>query len=136
MNYFKVKLNRLSGSDYGELRKKANLILGEIKRHTKRRSYVRCAYFGKSKIFFDYFWPHLFEKNYSDRIRRLKYLPCALELIKKSKEKPIIYQTQERRNEILYRFMGETGNKELFLVQIKENKKTGQKYFMSCFPEK
>ena len=38
--------------------------------------------------------------------------------------------------EILHRFAGLTKNRELFYVQIKEDKRSGRKYFMSCFPEK
>jgi len=36
---------------------------------------------------------------------------------------------------MLHRFAGLTKEKELFYVQVKKEKKSGKKYFMSCFPE-
>ena len=45
-------------------------------------------------------------------------------------------ENADNRNEILHRFAGKTKDKEIFFVQIKENKKNSKKYFMSCFPQK
>jgi len=136
MNIFKVKNNKIPGTNYKEVKKIALDIFIISKLKTKRRPYIRSIYFNKEKIFFDYFWPHLFDKNYNDKIRRLKYFNCAVELMEKSRNKPDICQSLENKNEIFYRFYGETINKEIFCVQIKQNKKTGQKYFMSCFSKK
>ena len=47
-----------------------------------------------------------------------------------SKENP------NRRSEIVHRFAGITAEKDLFFVQIKEEKRTGQKWLMSVFPAK
>ena len=46
----------------------------------------------------------------------------------------IYKQITNKSGEILHRFAGSTKEKELFFVQIKEDKKTGQKYLISIFP--
>jgi len=132
-----VKAGKLPGTDSKELHKKALRVYGQIKRKTKRKPYLRSAYFNKEKIFFDFFWKHLAEKK-SRKVKsqRLKYFSCAIELIEKSRNEPISKENPNRRSEILHRFAGLTKDKELFFVQIKENKKTGRKYFMSCFAPK
>ena len=71
-----------------------------------------------------------------EKVKRLKYFSAAIEVIKDSRNKPIIKQNPNKKTEILYRFAGLTKEKDLFLVQIKEEKKNGKKYFMSCFPWK
>ena len=110
------------------------MIFKEIERKTKRRPYVRSAYFNKQKVFFDYFWLHLFQKSPKQRFKRLKYFKASLELIKYSRNAPSIKSNPNKKDEILYRFAGLTREKELFYVQIKEDKKSDRKYFMSCFP--
>ena len=133
---YQTKIKKLPGTSYAEVRKQALAIFNEIKKKTKRKPYVRSAYFNKQKVFFDYFWQHLLEKSLKERTRRLKYFACALDLIKNSRNKPIIKQNPNKKIEILYRFAGLTKEKELFLVQIKEDKKNDKKYLMSCFPWK
>jgi len=108
-------------------------VYDKIKKKTKRRPYVRSAYFKKEKIFFDYFRKHLFQKSPKERMKRLKFFAAAVELVKNSRNKPISKQNPSKPNEIVHRFAGLTAEKELFYVQIKENKKK-RKYFMSCFP--
>ncbi|MEF3692337.1 MAG: hypothetical protein V3574_04775 [Candidatus Moraniibacteriota bacterium] len=110
--------------------KNAFRLYNEIEKKTKRKTYLRSAYFKKEKVFFDYFKKHIFQKSPRERMKRLKYFKAAIELIKYSKNKPII---KENGKEVFYRFAGMTKERELFYVQIKENKK-GEKYFMSCFP--
>ncbi len=117
-----------------EVRKEALVMFNQIKRKTKRRPYIRSAYFNKQKIFFDYFWNHLFEKNFKTRTRRLKYFSCCVDLIKNSRITPTSKENIDNRNEVLHRFMGQTRDKEIFFVQIKEDKKNDKKYLMSCFP--
>lgn len=131
---YQTKTKKLAGTSYSEVREKALVIFREIKRKTKRRPYIRAAYFKKQKIFFDYFWVHLFDKALSERVRRLKYLDCAMDLIKNSNKEPESFQNPNRHSEILHRFAGLSKEKELFYVQIKEDKKTGNKYLMSVFP--
>ena len=71
---------------------------------TKRRSYIRSKYFKKEKIFLDLFWNHLRQKRWQDRVRRLKFLPCGLELIKNTKMDPVIKRDPKRPRDTLYRF--------------------------------
>ena len=96
---------------------------------------MRSAYFDKQKIFLGLFWQHLHEKeNVRDKVRRLKYYPCAIELIQKSRVEPTSKENPNRPGEIVHRFAGSTPDNELFFVQIKEDKRTNQKLLMSVFP--
>lgn len=134
MNPFQTKISRIRATRYGDVMKESLLLFQRIKKQTKRRPYIRSAYFRRQKVFFDYFWPHLFQKNPKERVRRLQYFPAALEVIRNSRNTPNSFENQHKRDEIFHRFVGLTKDKELFYVQIKENKRTGRKYFMSCFP--
>ena len=137
MKIYKVKTAKLGGSDFHEVYRKAFDLQKQINRKTKRRPYVRSAYFKKSKIFLGLFWEHLFKKeNWRDRSRRLKYFPCALELIKNSRIDPISKENPNKHSETLHRFAGSTRSNNLFFVQIKEDKRTGQKWLISVFPKK
>lgn len=136
MELYQTKSNKLPGTNFSEVCKVAYDLYRDIKRKTKRRAYVRSAYFNKEKIFLELFWPHLHEKlNHRDKIRRVKYLPCALELIRNSRHDPISKDNPNKSSEILHRFAGMTKEKEKFLVQIKENKRNGQKWLISVFPD-
>lgn len=135
MKAYKTKARGITGTDFKEVHKKAFILYKQIKARSKRRTYVRSAYFGKDKIFIDLFWHHLFEKpNWRDRIRRLRYFGCALELIKNSRYSPNVTKDPNVPNEMLYRFYGSTADNELFCVQIKENVKRKQKFLISVFP--
>ena len=133
---YQTKIKKLSGTSYSEVRKEALFLFNKIKKETKHRPYIRSAYFNKQKIFFDYFWQHLFEKSLKERTKRLKYIDCAIDLIKNSRNFPTSKENVDNKNEILHRFKGQTKDKMIFFVQIKEEKKTGKKYFMSCSPFK
>ena len=136
MKVYKTRVSKLSGSDYKEVNKKAFGLYAEIRKKTKRRPYVRSAYFNKSKIFIELFWLRIWQnQNFRDKIRRIKYFPCAIELIRKSKLDPSSKQNPNKPTEILHRFAGTTKENDLFYVQIKEDKKTGEKWLMSAFPE-
>lgn len=135
MKTFKTKSVALPGSNYKEISKKAFGLYNGIRRKTKRRPYVRSAYFNKQKIFLQLFWNHLGDKNFRDRTRRLKFFPCALELIENSRYDPKTIQTIERPSELLHRFAGQTKNGQTFLVQIKEERRSGEKWLTSIFPE-
>jgi len=134
MKVYQVKVKKLSGTDYREIHSQALVIYKQIKSRTKRRPYMRSAYFKKDKIFLDYFWQHLWQKNWRDRVRRLKYYPCALDMIRSSRVEPISKQNPNKPVEILHRFAGITKNKELFFIQIKEDRRTDQKSLISIFP--
>lgn len=131
---YRTKSKKLTGSNYGEVHKKAFGLFTQIKKKSKRRVYIRSIYFHKDKVFLSLFWHHLMEKHYKDRLRRLKYFHCAIELIRESRFDPTSIENTDEKSEILHRFAGVTADDELFYVQIKENKRNGQKYFISVFP--
>ncbi|TSC63977.1 MAG: Uncharacterized protein G01um1014106_311 [Parcubacteria group bacterium Gr01-1014_106] len=131
---YQTHVSKLRGSRYGEVHTRARHVFRAIERKTRRRPYVRSAYFGKEKVFFDFFWKHLWQKSPSQRADRLRYLPCALELIERSRHAPISKVNPNRPGEVLHRFAGLTTERELFFVQIKENVRSGRKYLMSVFP--
>ncbi len=101
---YQTKIKKLPGTSYGEVKKAAFLLFNEIKRKTKRRPYIRSAYFKKQKVFFDFFWPHLFQKSPKERMRRLGYFEAALEVIKESRNHPTSQENPHRKGEILHRF--------------------------------
>lgn len=134
---YKAKTKPFSGTRYADVGYKAFGLYNQIKRKSKRRPYVRSAYFKKDKIFLELFWHHLQDKhNLNDKARRLKYFPCAIELIKESKIDPLlIKENPNKLSEILYRFSGIALNEDSFFVQIKMEKRSGRKWLMSIFPE-
>lgn len=135
MKVYRTKSKKLPGTNFHEVKKKAFGLYQTEKKRTKRRPYIRSAYFKKDKIFLPLFWQHLHEKlNLKDKTRRVKYLPCAFELIRHSRIEPTSKENPNRRSEILHRFTGITPENEIFRVQIKEDKRTGEKWLMSVFP--
>jgi len=135
MKSYKTRNSKLHGTDFKEVHKKAQAFYNVIKKKTKRRPFVRSAYFKKEKIFLGLFWHHLYEKkHYKDQMRRMKYLPCAIELIQNSPFEPESKENPNKRNEILHRFAGITKENDVFFVQIKEDKKSCQKFLISVFP--
>jgi hypothetical protein len=136
MTPYQTKARKLPGTSYSEVKKEATTLFSQVKKRSKRSPYIRSAYFKKEKIFLNYFWSHLLGKSMRDRTRRLKFLPCALDLISNSRITPTSKENADNRNEILHRFTGQTKDKEIFFVQIKEDKRNSKKYFISCFPSK
>ncbi|KKT71974.1 MAG: hypothetical protein UW66_C0017G0012, partial [Candidatus Moranbacteria bacterium GW2011_GWF1_44_4] len=68
MRVYQTKAKKLSGTDFQEVNRKAHEIYTQIKKKSKRRPYVRSAYFRKEKIFLELFWKHLYGKeNWRDR---------------------------------------------------------------------
>jgi len=135
MKVFQSKFNALSGTNYKEVYPKAYGIFKDLKKKSKRKPYIRSAYFNKEKIFLDYFWGHLHQKNPADRFRRLRYYACAIDLIQNCKIDPVTVQNPNRPREVLHRFSGLTKQGEKFIAQITENKRNNQKYFISVFPD-
>lgn len=129
---YKTKINENSGTNLGEVYKSAYRIFHDIENSTRRKPYIRSAYFKKEKIFLDYFWAHLKQKNPKERYKRLKLFAPTIDLIKNSKAQPTIKVNPNNKHEIFYRFAGQT-KKTLFIVQIKEDKNKS-KNLMSCFP--
>ena len=133
MNSFISTKSKITGSNYKEVFKKATIIFDSIVRKSKRKPYIRSAYFLKQKIFINLFWVHLFYKSFLIRTLRLKYLSAGFELVEKSRIPPSSRDNPNNENEILHRFEGITRDKFQFYVQIKEIKRTGKKYLMSMF---
>lgn len=135
MKAYQTGVNIVTGTDFHEVRKKVFIFYQKIKKTSKRKTYIRSAYFQKDKIFLDFFWSHLFgQQNWRDRIRRLKYFPPAIELIRHSRFEPKSQENPNKQGEILHRFAGLTRENHLFYIQIKEDKKTSRKYLISVFP--
>lgn len=134
MKIYRTKNNKLPGTRWSEVYKKALRGYEIIKKKTKRRPYVRSAYFTKDKIFLDLYWRHLHEKqNLRDKTRRVKYFPCAVELIRHSRIDPVSKENPNKKSEILHRFFGATKDGEKFFAQVKEDKRSGQKALYSSF---
>lgn len=132
---YQTKTSKLSGTNFSEVYHKAFSLYRQIKKRTKRRPYIRSKYFKKDKIFLTLYWHHLHEKfNHRDKIRRVKYFPCALELIQNTMFEPDTKENVDEKGVLLHRFTGISPEKEIFFVQIKQDKRTAQKYFMSVFP--
>ncbi len=135
MDLFKTKKKKIPGTSFKEINRTAQLIYKQIKSKTKRTPYVRSRYFKKEKVFLTLFWDHLFNKNEKDRVRRLKFYDCALDLIKNSSYDPETRENFQKKDELLHRFYGETSKREKFVVQIKENKRTKRKDLISIYPD-
>lgn len=135
-NYYQSKFKKSPDNNYRDVLDNANQIFRKIEVKTKRRPYVRSVYFRKEKIFFDYFWRHVFQKAPKERVERLRYFEASIDLIKNSRISPDSKINQDKKSEILHRFYGRTKDKNEFCVQVKEDIKTKRKYFMSCFPWK
>ena|SRR5258708_6754243 len=133
MQVWKVKAQIIPDKTYKAVNKVARSIFHTIERKTKRKAYIRSRYFQKKKVFLSFFWDHLSTKKIQDRVRRLKYFECALEVIQNSYFQPETVTNPNNKRETFYRFYGDTQQK-IFIVQVKKDKKD-QLEFMSVFPK-
>lgn len=136
MQIFQTNESLITGSTYGDVKNRAFLIYFDIKSKSKRKPYVRSAYFNREKVFLNIYWDHIFQKSPKERYERLKYFKASIYLINNSRNDPEIKQNKINKEEIQYRFYGKTIEKDVFCVQIKENVKNNKKYFISNFPIK
>jgi len=134
MDYYHTKADKLHGADYSDVEREARRIYNEYVRATKRNPYLRSRYFKREKIFLKLFWTHLFEKQVGDRRRRLRYYPCALELLRNTTYPPETKPNPNGRNESVHRFKGVAPDGDVFIVQVKEDKRTGNKHMISVAP--
>lgn len=105
-----------------------------VKKLTKRQPYVRSTYFIKDKVFLSLFWEHLAQKHRGEKVARLKLFVCALDVLRHSTHIPdTIFDNNP--NILLHRFCGKSKDGVLFYVQVKHNKRTGRKDFISVFPK-
>ncbi|MGI9028002.1 MAG: hypothetical protein ACR2FM_04150 [Candidatus Saccharimonadales bacterium] len=134
MKVYQSKYDKLSGTSRDEVMKDARKTYHIIQKHTKRQPYVRSVYFRKDKIFINTFWHHLAQKRRSDQVRRLKFYPCAIDLLRHTRFDSDTILKAKKLDELLHRFAGKSKDGELFYVQVKQNKKSGRKDFISVFP--
>lgn len=136
MQPYKTKAKKLSGTSYDELERSARKLHREVSARTKRNPYVRSKYFKNDKIFITLFWKHLNQKPRRDRKRRLRFYAAALDLLRHSTFEPASKENPNGKDEFVHRFAGITADNELFYVQVKEDKRSNNKYFISVFPPK
>ena len=137
MQVYKSKYSRLPGTSFAEIIAGARREYHAIQKRTPRRiPYVRSGYFAKDKIFLNTFWEHLKQKHPADQMRRLKFYLAAIDLLRNSKEAPDTIFAKDDMDTLLHRFHGITKDGHYFNVQIKQNKRTNRKEFMSVFPTK
>lgn len=132
---FRSKYGKLSGGSYDEVAPKARKEFNTVKKLTKRQPYVRSAYFKKDKVFISLFWEHLAQKHRADKMHRLRLYLCALDLLRHNTLSPTTIFSKDNLNILLHRFEGETKDGDEFYVQVKEDKRSGRKDFMSVFPK-
>lgn len=133
MKIYKSKFGKLTGSD-AQVITKARRDYRLIQKLTPRRkAYIRSPYFNKDKVFVSVFWDHLGQKQATEQIIRLRYYRCAIDLLRNTTVEPDAIFSQSGLNYILYRFGGATSSGELFYVQVKHNKRTDRKDFISVF---
>lgn len=134
---YKSKVPQLSGTSYREViavaRKQYHLVQ---KRTPRRQPYVRSVYFKKDKIFINQYFEHLNQKNAADRLRRLKFFAAGIDTIRNCHVAPVAMQNPSKADETLYRYDAITKDGAKFAVQLRENKVTKRKDFMSTFPVK
>ena len=134
---YKTSVPRNAGTSHGELVKSARKSFHAIQKMTPRRqAYVRSAYFKKDKVFVTLFWQHLAQKHPAEQSKRLKFYDAAIELIRHSNTAPETIFDRNNMDVLLHRFQGVTKDGFKFSVQIKEQKRTNRKDFMSVFPRK
>jgi hypothetical protein len=136
VQFYKVKSTRIPGSDFKDVVKVVRQTYKTIAKQTKRTPYVRSVYFSKDKIFLNAYWAHLSDTPRYAQKRRLQYFNCAVELLRHTTFDPETKPNPNGRNEIVHRFAGLTVDGEKFYVQVKQEIRSGKKYFMSVFPER
>src|SRR3989344_7620730 len=109
MDVYKTKSGVIPGTIYHTVRKIAMQVFDTLKKRTKRKPYIRSTYFYKDKIFFDYYWQHLWQSGgYKERVRRLRYFEAAIEVLRYSRIHPITIENPHKKSELLHRFAGKT----------------------------
>jgi len=134
MKIYKSKYNSLPGTSHATVISLARREYHKIQKRTPRRqAYVKSKYFRKDKVFVNQFWEHLKQKHPGDQLRRAKLFTCAIDLIRHSPHLADTIYKHDNMNIGLHRFYGQTKDGLHFCVQIRENKRTGRKDFVSVF---
>jgi hypothetical protein len=133
MKVYHSKVSSLPGSSYVEVLKLVRKEESKIQNLTKRQPYVRSTYFSHDKVFISSFMTHTMQKGRKSRTERLRLYAAAIDLIRKTRNDPETLLKSDLPKLILYRFYGVTRDNIEFCVQIKQDKRTGRKDFMSVF---
>lgn len=135
MKIYKSKYNQISSGSHAEVFRIARYEYHKIQKRTPRRQpYVKSKYFRNDKVFINQYWDHLKQKRVGDQMRRTRLFICAIDLIRQSVTAPdTIYRKDDQHVE-LHRFYGKTKDGLEFCVQIRENKRSKRKDFMSVYP--
>ena len=127
----------MPGSSYKEVVEIARREHKKIENLTKRMPYVRSTYFSKDKIFISpSFWNHIMQKNFKERTKRLKLYNAAIDLMRNSRCDPETIFNKNEPSVLFHRFYGITKDGISFCVQVKQNKRTNRKDFMSVYDRK
>ena len=133
---YQCKTHVLAGRKYTEVMPQARKIFRSLQQKTKRRPYVRSTYFRKDKVFFDQFWTHMNAKSIPDRTRRLRYLPCTLELLRETRNNPLTFIDSNQPETMKHQFLGKSPDCKKFVVVISEHRSSGRKQLLSMYPRK
>ena len=136
MNVYISKYPRLPGSSYAEALSHARQEYNVIAHSIKRQPYIKSKYFNGNKVFLKVFWDHVMQKRLKERTRRLRFYRAALDVLRHSQITPKTTFNADDRNISLHRFYGVTKDGIYFCVQVKEDKRTRRKDFMSVFDRK
>lgn len=135
MKVYKSRYGQIPSSSHAPVMKAARLEYHKIQKRTPRRqAYVKSQYFKKDKIFINQYWEYLKQKRIGDQVRRTRLYVCAIDLIRHTTCAPDTIYNYENMNVEMHRFYGQTKDGLDFCVQIRGNKRTGRKDFMSVFP--
>lgn len=135
MKVYQSRFDQHPGTSLDEVMKLARQEYHSIQKRTPRRvPYIRSKYFTKDKIFINAFWGHLNQKSPKERVARLRLYACAIDLLRNCINTPETVYTRTDMENSLHRFYGKTNKGSYFCVQVKENKRTNRKDFMSVFP--
>lgn len=136
MQSYKSKLKLLPGTSYDEVIKIARQEHKKIEKLTKRQPYVRSTYFNKDKIFVSMFWTHLMQKDRKVRLKRLKFYSAAIDLMRNTRCEPETIFRKDDLSVFTHRFYGITKEGVEYCVQVKQDKRSGRKDFMSVYDRK
>lgn len=136
MKIYKSKAGLISGTSYYEVLRQVRKEQAKIENLTKRQPYVRSTYFSKDKVFIAAYLTHVMQKGRKSRTSSLKLYNAAIDLLRKSRCEPETLLKADLPRVILYRFYGTTKDKIEYCVQVKQDKRSGRKDFMSVFPKK
>lgn len=76
------------------------------------------------------------QKHRKERMKRLKFYSAAIDLLRNTTSGSDMIFDAKNLDIMLHRFYGKTKDGHEFCVQVKEDKRSGRKDFMSVFDRK